>query len=157
MSKKKPAKKKPAKKKRAPKKAVDDEMCRQAEQLATLGLSIQNVASVLGIAERTFHRYKADHPELEAAYKIGRARGIASVAKSLIDLIRGGNVAATIFFLKTQAGWRETSKVEHSGPEGRPVPVAQFDMSMEDWLKSVADVLDSDKPQNGETPTGERR
>ena len=43
------------------------------------------------------------------------------VVDSLRTLIRAGNVAATLFYLKTQCGWRETSRVEVSGPDKKPV------------------------------------
>ena len=55
--------------------------------------------------------------EIAARYKKGKARAIGAIAQGLINKARGGDTTSMIFFLKTQAGWRETSKIEHTVPE----------------------------------------
>jgi hypothetical protein len=35
-----------------------------------------------------------------------------------MESIKGGNMTAMIFFLKTQAGWKETNVQEHTGANG---------------------------------------
>jgi hypothetical protein len=38
-----------------------------------------------------------------------------------MESIKGGNITAMIFFLKTQAGWKETITQEHTGKDGQPI------------------------------------
>jgi hypothetical protein len=62
-------------------------------------------------------------PDISEAYKRGRAKAICDVAEGLIAKARGGDTASAIFFLKTQAGWRETDRLEVSGVNGGPIRV----------------------------------
>ena len=48
----------------------------------------------------------------------GKAEVIAKVAGALIRNAMAGRTADAIFFLKTQAGWRETVHNEQSGSNG---------------------------------------
>lgn len=83
-----------------------------AERLAGL-LTVAQLADYLGVSERTLHRRLADHDGLRAAYKKGRARTIGVIASQLVQAARDGNITAQIFYLKTQAGWRERDVIEH--------------------------------------------
>jgi len=96
------------------------EVLSQVEAMAGLGLTMEQIASVLGVGERTLHTYKASSEELSAAYQKGRARGAISVASSLRTQITAGNVTAMIFYLKTQCRWKEPPR-EISGPDGGPI------------------------------------
>ena len=55
----------------------------------------------------SFSRILKRQPEAMARYKKGKANAIVRVANSLMKQVEAGEVAATIFFLKTQAGWSE--------------------------------------------------
>lgn len=105
---------------RATKIPVDDRLVGEVERMAALGLTQEQVSSVLGISPRTLRNYKRDNPRLDAAYKKGRAKGLAYVATSLRGLIEQGNVAAIIFYLKTQGGWSTTHKHEIGVPDDVP-------------------------------------
>jgi carbohydrate-selective porin OprB len=50
--------------------------------------------------------------DVSAAYKRGRTKAIGSVAQALIQQAQAGNTTAMIFYLKTQAGWRENDREE---------------------------------------------
>jgi hypothetical protein len=54
-------------------------------------------------------------PTLAERYKRGKAKAIAHVARGLLQKARSGDTVSSIFFLKTQAGWRETDRLEHAG------------------------------------------
>ena len=54
-------------------------------------------------------------PDIAERYKRGKAKAIAHVAKGLLQKARSGDTVSSIFFLKTQAGWRETDRLEHAG------------------------------------------
>ncbi len=47
-----------------------------------------------------------------------KARANAVISQALFRNAKSGNVAAQIFWLKTQAGWRETNHYELTGKDG---------------------------------------
>ena len=76
------------------------------ERLAAV-LSKSQMADYFGISETTLRAIEARQPEVSDAYKRGKGRAIAGVAGNLINQAQNGNVTAAIFYLKTQAGWKE--------------------------------------------------
>ena len=94
---------------------------KQVESLAANGLTQEQIAAALGISESTLHKRKKENTEFTAAIKRGKAKGIALVTNKLMESIKGGNMTAMIFFLKTQAGWKETNVQEHTGANGDPI------------------------------------
>ena len=70
-----------------------------------LGLTQEQIAAVFGKSVETIVKYCRD--ELDA----GKAETIAKVAGTLVNKALKGDTASAIFYLKTQAGWRETSNV----------------------------------------------
>lgn len=71
-------------------------------------LNKSQVADYFGISENTLRAIEKRQPEVFAAYKKGRVNQIVGMGTNLIQLAKAGNVAANIFYLKTQAGWKET-------------------------------------------------
>jgi hypothetical protein len=71
-------------------------------------LNKSQVADYFGITEKTLREVENRQPEVSTAYKKGKVRQVASMGMNLIQLAKKGNVAANIFYLKTQAGWKET-------------------------------------------------
>ena len=94
---------------------------KQVESLAANGLTQEQIASALGISETTLHQRKRDSADFAAAIKRGKAKGIALVTNKLMESIKGGNMTGMIFFLKTQAGWKETNVQELTGANGDPI------------------------------------
>jgi hypothetical protein len=88
----------------------------EVETLAAV-LTAEQVADYFGIARRTFYALMERDNEIAARYKRGKARTIGVIAQGLINKARSGDTASMIFFLKTQAGWRETARIEHGVPE----------------------------------------
>lgn len=91
----------------------------EVETLAAV-LSTEQIADYFGIGRRTFWDMMARDEEIAAHYKRGKARAIGAIAQGLIQKARSGDTTSMIFFLKTQAGWRETAAIEHSLPPERP-------------------------------------
>jgi len=79
-------------------------------------LNKSQVADYFGISENTLRAIEKRQPEVFAAYKKGRVNQIAGMGSNLIQLAKKGNVTANIFYLKTQAGWKE------SEPEVQEIP-----------------------------------
>jgi predicted DNA-binding protein (UPF0251 family) len=105
---------------------------KQVESLAANGLTQEQIASALGISERTLYQQKRDSADFAAAIKRGKAKGIALVTNKLMESIKGGNMTGMIFFLKTQAGWKETNVQELTGANGGAIQVNTTAMSAEE-------------------------
>ena len=101
---------------------------KQVESLAANGLTQEQIAAALGISERTLRSRKGEIADFADAIKRGKAKGIALVTNKLMESIKGGNMTGMIFFLKTQAGWKETNVQEHTGKDGTALqaPVFRF-------------------------------
>lgn len=75
-------------------------------------LNQEQIADYLGIPARTFRSILARDDEVSAAYKRGRAKSVENVGRGLLQRALNGDGPAQMFYLKTQAGWRETNKHE---------------------------------------------
>jgi ECF sigma factor len=105
----------------APEPPLDPAQLKQVETLSGLGLTIGDTAAVLGISKRTLERRLADTPEVAEARTRGKAVANSNVAKKAYEMAKAGNVHLIKFWLATQAGWKETKKVELSGEDGGPI------------------------------------
>lgn len=88
---------------------------REVETLAAL-LNQDQIADYLGIARNTFRAICERDAEVLERYKRGKAKAIAHVANGLLQKARAGDTTSMIFYLKTQAGWRETERPEPAPP-----------------------------------------
>jgi hypothetical protein len=87
----------------------DEAQIAQVEALAAV-MSKRQLCDNMSVGETTFREIEGRQPEVSDAYKKGKAKAIGSVGQSLIQQARDGNITAAIFYLKTQAGWRETEQ-----------------------------------------------
>ena len=76
-------------------------------KMAEQGMSRGQIGSYYGITGQRIGQLIKENPELELAFESGLAKGIEKASDSLMKLIEQGNVIATLFFLKSQAGWIE--------------------------------------------------
>ena len=111
---------------------LTDEQIKEVQTLAAV-LNTEQIADYLGVSHVTFKAIRDRDERVSFAYKNGKAKAVASIASNLIGQAKKGNTAAAIFYLKTQAGWKETQKQEITGADGNPVEV---DMS---WQVEVID------------------
>ena len=93
---------------------LTEEQRGEIETLAAL-LTQDQIGDYLGVSRTTFRAIMERDEEIAALYKRGKAKAIAHVAKGLLQKARSGDTVSSIFFLKTQAGWRETDRLEHAG------------------------------------------
>ena len=89
---------------------------KSVEELASLGLTEQQIADSLGISRSTLSRRKADNDTFDTALRKGKAKAIVKVSSALMDEVGKGSLRAIIFYLKCRAGWREEE------PEIREIP-----------------------------------
>lgn len=101
----------------------------QVEEVETLAavLSVEQIGSYFGLGKTTFYEIMKRQPEVYERYQRGKARAVGSVAKNLIMQAREGNTTAAIFYLKTQAGWKETTRQELTGADGGPIKTEETD------------------------------
>ena len=93
---------------------------RQVEALAGYGVPEAEIAGVVGIDAKTLRKHY--RPELDH----GHTKANARVAENLYRKATGEGreaVIAAIFWLKTRAGWKETSVHELAGRDNSPVTV----------------------------------
>tara|TARA_R110002020_G_C15932161_1_gene743902 strand:- start:226 stop:600 length:375 start_codon:yes stop_codon:yes gene_type:complete len=89
----------------------DQEDVSMVEKLASV-LTKAQLSDYFGISENTFRAIELRQVEVSEGYKRGKAKAIASVAGNLLNQATQGNLSAMMFYLKTQAGWREQETVE---------------------------------------------
>lgn len=105
----------------------------------------EEIALALGVSLATFNRRKQESEELRAAIKRGKAKANVFVGGKLMELIKKGNVAATIFYMKSRCGWKEASRTEISGPGGAPVQLQQKPVELTEQQKRLIDrILDEE-------------
>jgi hypothetical protein len=88
------------------------------EAMSAYGIPQQKIAAVIGICKPTLEKYY--RVELDTA----DAKATAKVAESLFQKATGNHpqsVTAGIFWLKTRAGWKDTTRHEHTGANGGPL------------------------------------
>ena len=92
------------------------EQRRMVHAMAGYGVPQDDIALVLRCTSRTLRKWFRE--ELDVAVIEANAR----VAQTLYQqATKPGNIAATIFWLKARAGWREKQVVEVSGAGALPV------------------------------------
>jgi hypothetical protein len=75
--------------------------------------------------------YKLATEELQQ----GQASAKLYVAGKLLDAIKRGNIAATIFYLKTRAGWQETHRVEAVSEVTHKGVIKEEPLDEDEWQK----------------------
>lgn len=111
-----------------------DEGRKQVESMSACGIRHEDIALILGISADTLKKYYAD--ELHT----GRIKATHTIGRKLFEKAISGDTASIIFYLKTRAGWKETSVVEHQGGDN-PVGVKFVDAppqeTREEWEARV--------------------
>src|SRR5690554_4286361 len=80
---------------------------------ALVGTPQEVIADVLNIDAKTLRKW------YRAELDLAKAKANATIGGALFNKAKSGDTAAMIFWMKTQAGWRETQHIEHSGDMGR--------------------------------------
>jgi len=104
-----------------PRKQLNKDQIAEIETLAAV-LSIEQIADYFCVGRTTFYEIMERQPEVSEQYKKGKSRAINDIGTSLITKARSGDTASQIFYLKTQAGWRETNQVDLTSSDGSAGP-----------------------------------
>ena len=94
----------------------EDVNLEQVEVIASLGLTDEEIAVILGISRRTLNYWKKAPPFLHSL-KRGKLKADFQITKSLYEKAKAGDTTAMIFWLKNRRPdlWRDKHDVEHSG------------------------------------------
>ena len=89
---------------------------KQVEMCCGMGWNHDQIARFMCISDETLRRhYKHE-------LSVGKGQILYKVAQSLYEMALDPNhrsaAACAMFIMKTQAGWRETNRVEHTGADG---------------------------------------
>ena len=74
--------------------------------MSSTGVPHERQAKAIGVNSKTLRKYFKEELQL------GRNRAHTEIAGALYKRALDGNVPAQIFYLKTQAGWREAQRLE---------------------------------------------
>ena len=91
---------------------ITEELCKKAEVYAAQGLTMPQIASVLGMSQTTLYDKKSKFSEFSEAIKRGKDKGIATITNALFNKARRGDNTSMIFYLKNQAGWQDRVEKE---------------------------------------------
>lgn len=95
---------------------LDDEEMAQVEALASV-LTTDQIADYFGVGRTTFYQIMERQPDVSVRYKQGRAKAVRDIADNLVIKAQSGDNTAMMFYLKTQAGWKETTHVQQETKE----------------------------------------
>ena len=104
-----------------PRKKLTDEQVVELRALSAV-LSQEQIADYFGMSRKTFYEMLQRDNRVSTQYKKGRSQAIASIAGNLIKQAKAGNTSAAIFYLKTQAGWKETDN-DKTDQEAQPLNI----------------------------------
>jgi len=94
-----------------------DEERKRIRMYAGLGITQEQIATLIGKCVDTLaERCRED---LDA----GAAEAKAKVGGAIVKAALNGNMTAAIFYAKTQMGWKETVRNEHTGKDGDDIAV----------------------------------
>jgi len=98
----------------------------RVEEFAAQGLTQAEICLCLGISEGTLYSRKRENEVFVEAIKRGKAKAASEVANTLYLMAKGGDLGAIVWYEKTRRGLSDKQAIEHSGPEGKPIPVRFF-------------------------------
>lgn len=120
-----------------PKPKLTEEQIKQVEEMAKVGLNLNQMSALLDISTSSFDRIIAQDAQVKGAIEKGRSKAIIEVGKSAYQQAVSGKVPAmTMFYLKCRAGWKETQAHEHSGPNGKPIETRDLSALSDEELKA---------------------
>ena len=100
-------------------------------------LTVEQIADYFGISRAVFFEIMNRQPDVSRLYKRGRSKVISDIANNLITKAKRGDNASMMFFLKTQAGWRETNNLNLSSEDGSMSPKHNVNINTVDPVEAA--------------------
>jgi len=95
---------------------VTNESKQLVRALAAVGIRFEDIATKLDISADTLTR------KYRRELDLGRIDANAAIGNTLYQQAKNGNTTAAIFWLKTRANWRETTRLDHTSEDGSMTP-----------------------------------
>ena len=117
------------------------EVTEMVKRFSGIGITHDMICSIANISKPTLYKYYNEE------LKVGKAHATATIANNLYRMATGEGkeaLTASIFWLKTQAGWKETDVVEINN-------VSDENEKFEKLVKSVRQSKLSEKDSNEST------
>jgi hypothetical protein len=119
---------------------ITEKVIAQIEQLAGYGLTVVQIAAVIGCSETTMHA-KKHQADVSEAFTRGRARAEAMIGKSLFEKAKAGEGWAVQWWEKTRAG--RTDKAADA------IPAEDYARLMADVAEAVVQAAEEAVPDEG--------
>jgi len=106
------------------------EYCEKVIELGKQGMSVVEMACEIGVARATLEtNWPEQHPEFLEAFTRAREESQAWWEKTGREGMKAKSIDSAIFSRSMAArfphDWRETTRNEHSGPNGSPIATTQ--------------------------------
>jgi hypothetical protein len=99
----------------------DEKSSKQISLMAGIGLTHDQISKVIGISDETLRRHYKK--ELEISKSLLNTQVAGNLYSIATSKDHKGAVAAAIFWLKTQAKWKETIDISNEDGSLKPEPV----------------------------------
>ena len=132
-----------------PKFEITEAIMKKAEDYAAKGLTIDQIAAVLGISDATIYERQHEYPDFYDALKRGRGTGIANVTSALYEKATvDKDNTAMIFYLKNRAGWVDKQETTTTVENRHVIDLTGID---NESLKQLESVLEQSITRTGES------
>jgi hypothetical protein len=132
---------------------VTPEVCEQVENLAAQGLTVDQIALVLGIHKATLFDKQNEYPDFSDAIKRGRGKGIANVTNALYEKATvDKDNTAMIFYLKNRAGWVDKQEVQSTVEQRHVIDLTGIPNEQLQQLEQVFEQSNPRTSESGEVP-----
>ena len=121
---------------------LTDQHIKQIELLSGYGLTVAQIAAVIGISQSSMDNKRNTITRVKEAMERGRAVAEAKVGKSLFERAVEGDIAAIRWYEMTRAKRSSETKIEHSGTQ--TIAVAPTP----DWRALIGPQLSPQPPDN---------
>mgnify|MGYP003633248520 FL=1 len=136
-----------------PKFEITDAIMKKAEDYAAKGLTVDQIAAVLGISDATIYERQHEYPDFYDALKRGRGTGIANVTSALYEKATvDKDLGAQIFYLKNRAGWRDKQEIESTVETKHVIDLTGIDNESLKQLESVLEQSITGTSSGGKVP-----
>ncbi len=83
-----------------PKWIPTEEICARASEMASRGLTVEQIADCLGVSRETIYQRQKEYPEFYESIKRGRSKGLQDITNALYEKAMSGDNTSMIFYLK---------------------------------------------------------
>ena len=107
---------------------------------------ITKAADLCGVSRTTFYKYLNKYETVKEALEDERESRHDYVETKLMQAIEGNNIAAIIFYLKTQCkarGYVERYQQELTGPDGGPMEIMNVELTETERAAGIDAIFDA--------------